>query len=203
MMKEIESGPAFMYTGLPGAGKTTVAELAQDNIGGMRVNTGTIVRGAAEEQGYENPTSEELGEFAAKSREIYGDGFAIDWFVEDVQDGTVDVEYPVHFDGVRNVAGVEAVREFATDALLIYVNANFERRLHRLRQRDRDDESEFEPIDLVERDANELNNLGTAEILNSDEVDVIIENDYDDIEPLRREVGRLSSDYQALYVSDD
>lgn len=197
-MTELEvAREVFMYGGLPGAGKTTVAEYASTLTGGSYLNTGDMVRRAAAEDGIVDPGSEELSRYASQGREEYGDGFIPQRIVGMILNGDLEVEYPIHLDGIRNVSGVNEVREFASTSFLVYVEAEFHRRLQRLRDRGRDGEGDFDEIDLLKRDQRELNGLGTAGILESNQIDVTIENNYTKLAPLQDEVERMISDYHA------
>lgn len=185
----------FMYAGMPGSGKTTVAQMAAELTNGSYHNTGQMVRDMAEEEHVDVGDSEKLGEWAARIREEGGDGAVSTRLVGEFLRGQIDYQTPVHIDGVRNYAGVMEWRQFFTTSFLVLVQAPFELRLERIRERGRDGEEGFTEVDLLERDARELNDLGTATILESDEVDYTIENDSQEIGELHAEVQHLTNNY--------
>lgn len=185
----------FMYSGLPGSGKTTVAQMAADLTDGTYHNTGDVVRMAAESEGIDVSDSEKLGEWAAAIREEEGDGAVSTRLVGQFLRGNIEYGIPAHIDGVRNLAGVMEWREFFTSSFLVLVQAPRDIRLERIRQRGRDGEEDFTELDLLERDTRELNDLGTATILESDQVDYTIDNDSQQLGELHAEVQHLANNF--------
>lgn len=191
-----EARDVFIYTGLPGAGKTTVSQMASEMMGGSHLETGDYARKWAEEEGH--TTSEAVGEWVAEQRDVQGPAFIEERLVGELLREDVAVTYPLHVDGVRHIEGVKELRNFATSAFLVVVKAEFGYRLERIQERGREDEAEFTDLDLLERDRRELNDLGTATILNSNETDVVVSNNFDETDPLREEVNRMVNDYKAF-----
>lgn len=187
----------FMYAGLPGAGKTTAAEMAAGMTDSSYIETGDIVRAAAEDEGVDTSDGEALGEYAAQGREEFGDGFVSQKLVGMMLQGKIDVEWPLHLSGVRHVKGAIELREYLSTSCLVLVEAPFETRLERLRERGREGEDEFDAIQLLQRDSRELNELGTATIVSSNQVDAKITND-GSLEDLREELKETLSTYGAF-----
>lgn len=166
-----------IITGLPGAGKTEAAEIAQRRWGGTVIGSGQLVRNEFERQnGREPNSSEELGEFAAAIREDEGQA-VIGWILTRyVRDREPNVEYPLWVDGARNIEGVRSIQEFMTTTQVLWVDAGREVRLRRIRERGRDNEADFTMAELLQRDGRELSELGLSSIINTDVVDDIIPN---------------------------
>lgn len=178
----------FLYAGLPGAGKSTIAELAHEHTGGTVIETGDIVRRLAEESGIKDPSSTDLGNFAARGRAEHGGGYVGEKLVGMMLRDEIDVEYPLHVVGVRHVNEVVELREYLTTSWLILVKAPFETRLSRLQSRGREGEDSFDAVNLLRRDERELIELGTATIIDFDKVDVSVNNHMDNMPWLRQKV---------------
>jgi dephospho-CoA kinase len=167
---------AYLFAGLPGAGKTEAADQAVDIAGGDIISAGTMIRQMAAEDGLTNPTSAELGEYAAECREEDGPGF----FAERVHGlylrDEIDIATPCFIDSVRHAEGVAEFREMFDDCYLVWVEAPFDTRLRRLQERGRDDEADFDSADLMERDNRELGELGVQSILDDARIDHTIKN---------------------------
>lgn len=182
---------AYILAGLPGAGKTTVAEIGADITDGSIISAGDMIRRMAAEDGLEDPTSEELGEYAAQCREDIGPGFFGERAVGMMARGDIDPEFPVWIDSCRHAGGVTEFREYFDQAFLVWVSADtVDQRLDRLQDRGRDDEAEFTMAELLQRDSRELSELGVGTILDDSRIDYQIVNDKS-IKQLRTQVGEI------------
>lgn len=168
---------AYLLAGLPGAGKSAAADAGTAAAGGSVLSAGNMIREMARADGLEDPTSDELGEYAKKQRGIAGPGFFAEKAAGMILRDEIEIDYPVWIDSVRHINGAREFKEFFDSAELIYIDAPFETRLERVRDRGRDDEAEWSAIDLMERDDRELKHLGTQTILDSGEVDHVVPND--------------------------
>lgn len=156
----------FTFSGLPGAGKSTAAKAAHSvaERGGY-VETGELVRQMAADDGLEDPSSHELGEWAAAERERSGGGFIGEKFVGMCSRGDYEPSYPLFVDGVRHRHTVKEFREYFEQVVVVLLKAGFANRLDRLQGRGRDGEDEFTEVDLLRRDGRELKELGLSTIL--------------------------------------
>lgn len=167
----------YLLAGLPGAGKSAAAEQLQELTGGTIVETGDVVRDAATKHGIENPTSEELGEFAAEMREIRGNSFATEVLVGEILRGERDIKWPLILVGVRHEDEVNEARDFLDRSQLFFIEAERDIRLERLQDRGREGEDEFVEAQLMNRDVREMDELGLRTIMDSDRIDTRIFND--------------------------
>lgn len=168
---------AYIFSGLPGAGKTTGAEIASELTGGEVVSSGNVVRSMWYEHNHSDPTSTELGEFAAKRREQDGPAFFAEWLVGKLTRGEKHPRYPLIIDGVRHADSIAEFREYFDDTYAFWVAADSTTRLQRLQDRGRDGEDTFDQGDLLERDRRELQELGVQTIRQESRLDEVILND--------------------------
>ncbi len=144
-------------TGMPGAGKTAVARVAEE-MGFSVVAMGDVVREEAKRRGLE-PTAQNLGEVMLDLRREEGPGAVAKRCIPAVMSCQSDV---VVVDGVRSLHEVEEFRKAFPDFKLLAVYASPRTRFERLSKRGRsDDASAWEKF--VERDVRELSvALGSA-----------------------------------------
>jgi len=172
------TGTAYLLAGLPGAGKSTLADIGSKITGGGVITAGDLIRDRAAEDGLTDPTSEELGEYAARLREESGAGFFGQMATGMLMRDEIDIERPVWIDSVRHVNGAREFREYFTDTYLIWIESPGAReRLQRIRDRGRDDEADFTMADLLQRDSRELTELGVQTIFSDARIDYYVEND--------------------------
>lgn len=167
---------AYLLSGLPGAGKSTAAEIGKTITNGDILRGGDMVREMAKMDGLEDPDSDELGQYAADSRKEYGPGFFAERAVGMLLRGEIEVGYPLFVDSVRNINGVTEFSEYFDSTVTLYIDARRDVRLERLQDRGREGEDSFSYADLARRDERELQELGTQTILDSGRVDHVIPN---------------------------
>ncbi|MEM2760159.1 MAG: AAA family ATPase [Nitrososphaerales archaeon] len=154
-------------TGMPGAGKTTVAQALKEN--GFKVITmGDVVREEAARQGLEQDDVN-LGKLMLKLRKIHGPG-AIAYLV--VQRIMKDSSMFVAVDGLRSVHEVDVLRKHGIVKIL-GIHAPKETRFRFLTGRKRKDAPKTED-EFLHRDKRELD-VGIGEAISY--ADSIITND--------------------------
>lgn len=167
---------AYLFAGPPGGGKSTAAEIGKTLTNGGKITAGNLIREMAERAGMEDPTSHELGQFAARKREDLGDGYFGDIVSKRLSSGQMVTDYPCFVDSVRHAKGVQNFRAFFDPAPVVWVGASREERLDRLKDRGREGEESFTIEDLRERDLREMNELGTQTIIDEGLIDHVIHN---------------------------
>lgn len=185
----------YAFAGMPGAGKSTAAHIGMAATHGDYIEVGEIIRGEARSQGNTDPTSEELGQFAAQMREEHGNGFAMVPVIHRIQDW--DMDWPAFVDSVRHIEGYNKLTELDIDTYLIWVEAeNMDQRLERIQRRGRDDEANFTPTDMMDRDQREIEELGVGSILdNMNRVDFRIQNHWSRDELQEQVIGIIKETY--------
>lgn len=182
---------AYILSGLPGAGKSKSSTILSSLTGGKTIEAGSVIREMARtEEGLTDPTSEELGDFAARKREELGDGFFADSVIELMEDGVYNGAHPYIIDSVRHIDGYETLAEYFMDTELIWVAAWRENRLERVQDRGRDDEADFTYDDILARDKHELENLGTITLVSDGPFDHVVHNN-GSVADLREELEEI------------
>jgi dephospho-CoA kinase len=153
-------------TGMPGAGKTTVASyLSQKGI--LLLNMGDVVREAAENNGLE-PTSDNLTKLMLKLRKRNGPEAVAHLVVNKIklmkkEDEQLDV---VVVDGIRSMAEVQVLRQIGSVKLLAIHGSTLTRYTH-VRERRRSDVpsniDEFDKRDKIEMDVGISNAIALAD----------------------------------------
>lgn len=155
--------------GMPASGKTEAAKVAREE-GVPVVSMGDVIREEVELRGLE-PTDENMGRIGVALREKEGDDAVARRCASEIRNKNAPV---VVVDGVRSADEADYFRdEFGKDFVLVAVEAPFETRLERVRERGRSDDVDAAD-ELRERDERELG-YGMGEAI--DEADVTIEND--------------------------
>lgn len=155
--------------GMPASGKSEAARLARDEDVPV-VTMGDVIRDEVERRGLE-PTDENMGRVATALRDEEGDDAVARRCVEEIRahDGST-----VLVDGLRSDEEADYFRdEFGEGFTLVAVEAPFETRLERVRDRDRDDDMATAD-ELRDRDERELG-YGMGEAIEN--ADVRIRND--------------------------
>jgi dephospho-CoA kinase len=157
-------------TGMPGAGKSTVASFLKDK-GFAVVTMGDVIRDEAKRQGLE-PTDVNLGKMMLKLRQDLGPG-AVGQIVlqklqrdhanDDSSGGGSNKNYSnVVIDGIRSVAEIEVLKQVGHVRLLA-IHASEDTRLKYLRKRGRAD-APSDSNEFTGRDKRELS-VGVSEAI--------------------------------------
>jgi dephospho-CoA kinase len=149
-------------TGMPGAGKSTIAAGLQKR-GFASINMGDAVRAEAKRRNLE-PTGQNLGKLMLELREKNGQGAVAELIKDQIANSTSDV---VMIDGVRSNAEIEVLQKIAPVKLLA-IHASTNTRFSFLSSRGRsDDPSDRKTFD--ERDSREIGVGISASIALADE----------------------------------
>lgn len=136
-------------TGMPGAGKTTIAE-ALKSKGFDKVTMGDAVRAEAARRKIE-PTGANLGKLMLELREKNGPGAVAELIKDNIVNSKSNV---VLVDGVRSLAEVEVLKKIGTVKILA-IHASGDTRFRFLKGRDRSD-APADRTDFAKRDYREI-----------------------------------------------
>ena len=136
-------------TGMPGAGKSTIAEGLQSN-GYEIINMGNAVREEAKNRNLES-TRENLGKLMLELREKNGPGAIAELVKSQIESSTSNV---ILIDGVRSNDEIQVLRKFGTVKLLA-VHASTDTRFDFLQKRGRSDDPQTKEH-FEERDNREM-----------------------------------------------
>jgi dephospho-CoA kinase len=158
----------IIVTGMPGAGKSGIAE-AFNNVGISVIVMGDVIRRETRKRGLD-PNPENTKRVMLELREKGGPGavasFCVDEFKE-LQTDTIVVE------GCRSIAEIDVFDDYADEVVTVCVHSSPRERFNRLRERNRDDAPPSWEI-FRERDIREISvGLGSVIALS----DIMIVND--------------------------
>ena len=136
-------------TGMPGAGKTTIAESLRSK-GFDKITMGDAVRAEAARRKIE-PTGENLGKLMLELREKNGSGAVAELIKNDILNSKSDV---VLVDGLRSLAEVDVLKKIGTVKVLA-IHASGDTRFGFLTRRDRSD-APSDRNDFTKRDSREI-----------------------------------------------
>ena len=136
-------------TGMPGAGKTTIAD-ALKSKGFDKFTMGDAVRAEASRRKIE-PTGENLGKLMLELREKNGPGAVAELIRDDIKNSKSDV---ILVDGVRSLAEVNVLKNFGTVKVLA-IHASGDTRFKFLTGRGRSD-APSDREDFTKRDSREI-----------------------------------------------
>jgi dephospho-CoA kinase len=136
-------------TGMPGAGKSTIAEGLKPK-GYDVINMGNAVREEAKKRNLES-TRDNLGKLMLDLREKNGPGAVAELIKSQIDSSTADV---ILIDGVRSNDEIEVLRKFGTVKLLA-IHASTDTRFDFLQKRGRSDDPQTKEH-FKERDNREL-----------------------------------------------
>ena len=136
-------------TGMPGAGKSTIAEGLKSK-GYEIINMGNAVRNEASKRNLE-PTGINLGKLMLELREKNGPGAVAELVTPLIEKSISKV---IIIDGIRSSSEIEVLRKYGTVKLLA-VHASTETRFDFLQQRGRSDDPKTKEI-FEQRDDREL-----------------------------------------------
>lgn len=163
----------FGTVGLPGSGKSTFADVAEDISENVEVTSlGDIVRKLASEEGH--TTSDAIGSFATRMREEHGQGIFAEKLIEemDFDDDTILI-----IDGIRSPAEIGQLRSTTDcECTVVHIKVDSQTRYERIVSRGREDEDQMTYEDFLERDNREIS-WGFNEIIEQNHYDEVIENE--------------------------
>lgn len=136
-------------TGMPGAGKSTIAEGLKSK-GYEIINMGNAVRNEAKKRNLE-PTGSNLGKLMLELREKNGPGAVAELVKPQIENSSSEV---IIIDGIRSSPEIEVLRKYGTVKLLA-IHASTETRFDFLQQRGRSDDPKTKE-NFEERDDREL-----------------------------------------------
>jgi len=136
-------------TGMPGAGKSTIAEGLKPK-GYDIINMGNAVREEAKNRNLE-PTRDNLGKLMLELRKKNGPGAVAELVKSQIDSSTADV---ILIDGVRSNDEIKVLRKFGTVKLLA-IHASTDTRFDFLQKRGRSDDPQTKEH-FEERDNREL-----------------------------------------------
>ncbi|MDE1828732.1 MAG: AAA family ATPase [Thaumarchaeota archaeon] len=136
-------------TGMPGAGKTTIAETLRSK-GFDKITMGDAVREEAARRKID-PTGENLGNLMLELREKNGPGAVAELIKDQIQNSKSDV---ILIDGVRSIAEVNVLKKIGTVKILA-IHASGDTRFKFLTGRGRSD-APSNRDDFSKRDSREI-----------------------------------------------
>jgi dephospho-CoA kinase len=160
--------------GLPAAGKTWMAEQFCELYETETVSMGDVVRKQyRDEVGREPESGGEIRDYVEQKRE--GTPHLIPrWTVDEITRNHQNRDVVI-VDGIRTQSDLEVLETSFDSFHLIEVDAPFQTRLERIQERAREDEGDYTPYDLVDRDRQEMS-WGVEYLLGSEYVDTKIVN---------------------------
>ncbi len=148
-MKFVSVKLIVCLTGMPGAGKTTIAEGLKSK-GFDKITMGDAVRAEATRRNIE-PTGANLGKLMIELREKNGPGAVAELIKDGIQNSKSDV---VLVDGVRSLAEVNVLKKIGTVKVLA-IHASGDTRYKFLTERGRSD-APSDREDFTQRDSREI-----------------------------------------------
>jgi len=136
-------------TGMPGAGKSTIAEGLKSK-GFEIINMGNAVRNEAQKRKLE-PTGENLGKLMLELREKNGPGAVAELVKTEIENSKSDV---IIIDGIRSYHEIEVLKKYGYVKLLA-IHASTDTRFAFLQKRGRSDDPKTKQ-NFEERDDREL-----------------------------------------------
>lgn len=161
-------------SGLPGAGKASVSEIATQK-GAMIVIMGDIIREEAKKRG--EPTKET----AKNLRKEYGPNIVAELTVKKIKKMQEDgFESSILIDGIRSPHEVKIFKENFDNFIIVSIFANPEIRFERIKSRKREDDTTDYEV-FAERDQNELD-FGIGNVISLSDKLIINESDIESFE---------------------
>ena len=146
-------------TGMPGAGKSTVASYLKEK-GFSSITMGDAVREEAKRQGLE-PTDANLGSMVLKLRQDLGQGAVAHLILKKLERDR-DIARNVVIDGIRSIPEVEVLKKVG-EVRLLAVHASQDTRFAHLQERGRED-APASSDEFAGRDRRELS-VGISEAI--------------------------------------
>lgn len=195
--KKIKTKFVVCLTGMPGSGKSTVAESLKKK-GFSVIAMGDIVRDEVKRKNIE-PTDMNLGNLMLKLRRELGPGAIAHLILDEIEkrESRGDATHKIVIDGVRSVPEVEILQTIGLVKLLT-IHASAKTRFDHLKKRDRGD-APFNEHDFDTRDKRELA-VGISEaIAMSDEM---LSNNNLTIEELNEKAVQIVQKWVGEFYND-
>ncbi len=145
-------------TGMPGAGKSVMANVAK-KMGLTVISMGDVVREEAASRGIP-PTPENLGRIMIELREKHGPNIVAKKCAEKIKECHSEI---IVIDGVRSLFEVEEFRKISRNIVIVAIHASPRTRFKRLKSRGRSDDPQSW-AEFNERDLRELR-VGIGEVI--------------------------------------
>lgn len=145
-------------TGYPGAGKSLAGDRLEEHLDGIQYETGDIVRrGAARHFGLDvgSISSEALGKYSTMRREKDGGDYVMQDVFDNLKRNPNFPSQPAIITGMRDSVAPMISNRFFDRFIIVWLEAGFSTRLERIQGRGRQDEADFTPDDLRDRDERE------------------------------------------------
>lgn len=143
-----------VVTGYPSSGKSTVSEIIENRIDdSIEIRTGEVTRKAFKKKHNRPPSnSDELGNWITNKMDEDNLYFAREMTdcIRNTEENTIILG------GLRRKDEFnEIIENTSEDFIIVHVHTNFDKRLERIKARDRDGEGDFNEEKLNERDERE------------------------------------------------
>jgi len=165
-----------VITGYPGAGKSIAGEMLSGQLDAQMYETGDVVRqGAARhfDMPIEELSSDKLGDYSTMRRETDGGDYVIQDVFDNILHSPESHAPTTVISGLRDTEAPSLCEEFFDNFLIVWIQVDFDTRLHRLQDRGRQDEASFTAGDLEARDKRE-DGWGTGDLY--EQRDVVVNN---------------------------
>ncbi|MFX1482022.1 MAG: AAA family ATPase [Promethearchaeota archaeon] len=158
----------IIVTGMPGAGKSGIAEAFHD-AGVPVIVMGDVIREEAKRRGLE-PNPKNTKKIMLELREVGGPGAVASFCIEKLKELKTDT---VVIEGCRSIAEIDVFEDYAAEIVTVCVHSSPKERYRRLRERNRDDAPPNWDV-FKERDLREISvGLGAVIALS----DIMVLND--------------------------
>lgn len=171
----------IIVTGMPGAGKSEVADVFQKN-GYPIIIMGDVIREETRRRGLE-ANRENTKKIALELREKDGPGAVAKHCIEEMKKASSDI---VVIEGCRSLAEVDVFDDYAESVTIVSVHTSPTTRFTRLRNRGRDD-APLEWASFKERDLREIS-IGLGGVIAMSDIMLINESTIEELQKASEEI---------------